>query len=264
MNRIIFGLVILGLLILSSCGGKKVIYVKDMLADTTYLMNNIPPLRVQKGDRLHITIQSKTPELAAPFNSDIGSYRINEDGNVSTSSIGQTPTTDGYLVDDKGQISFPILGSLDVNNLTLDEVKKMIHQRLVSDKLINDPLVKVNLINLKITVTGAVVSQQIIKIPEGRLTLLEALTQAGGLTSNASPDKITIIREENGMRKKIMANIESQDIFNSPAYYLQQNDLVYVEPKNRDTTPREERNWRMFSTFLGAAALVISIFTLSR
>ncbi|MHC8949293.1 polysaccharide biosynthesis/export family protein [Sphingobacterium hungaricum] len=245
--------------------GKKIVYVNDMVPDSVYTSGPSSVLRVKEGDRLNIEVRAKTPELAAPFNANFGTYRVGDDGSISTlANSGQSTNTSGYLVDKEGKIDFPILGSLPVKGLSLDEVRDLIQNRLISDQLINEPLVKVDLLNLKVSVTGAVLAQKVIHVPDGRITLVEAITEAGGLTNNSAADKITVIREENGERKRIITNIESKDIFSSPSYYLQQNDIVFVEPKAAVNTPREERNWRYLSTVLGSLTLILSIINVTR
>lgn len=101
-------------------------------------------------------------------------------------------------------------------------------------------------------------------MPDGRISVMEAITKAGGLTPNSSPDKITVIREENGVRRKIVTNIQSQEIFNSPAYYLKQNDIVYVEPRSAEVTPKEDRFWKVFGLGMGTVGVIISVLTLLR
>jgi polysaccharide export outer membrane protein len=232
MKKCLLTVFVSTMLLMNSCiVGKKVIYVQDMQADTNYKVMKATSLHIQKNDRLSINISSRTPELAAPFNQ--GSYNINERGDV-TAGAAATAETKGYLVDGDGQIDFPILGSLQVGGKTLEEAKAMIQGRLVNDKLIGDPIVKVELINLKINMLGEVNRVGVLTVPDANITLLQAISQAGGLTVNAAADRITVIREENGQRKMVVNNIQSKEIFNSPTYYLQQNDIVYVAlPQHR-------------------------------
>src|SRR5690606_24029806 len=118
----------------------------------------------------------------------------------------------------------------------------------------------IELQNLKVMVMGEA-GNQLINAPDSRLTLLEAITMAGGLSSNASTDKIAVIREEGGLRKIYYNDIESKDIFNSPTYYLQQNDIIYVEPKAGVRSGDEVRTWRiigMFTTLLSMTTTVLS------
>ncbi|HFK5507350.1 polysaccharide biosynthesis/export family protein [Elizabethkingia anophelis] len=262
MNKFILGLTLFSLILLNSCVSKKIVYVQDMIPDTEYPVAEAPAIRLQKNDRLSIQVSAKSLELAAPFNTIAGTYKVGNDGSVST-GIDQSSNAQGYLIDREGNIAFPVLGNLHVEGLTLEEVRDLIRNRLINDKLINEPIVKVEILNFKVSITGAI-GNRVIDVPDGKMTILEAITKAGGININAAPDKITVIREEDGMRRKIVTNIQSQEIFNSPAYYLKQNDIVYIEPRTTEVTPREDRFWRYFGTGMGLIGTVISVLTLIR
>ncbi|AQX12424.1 MULTISPECIES: polysaccharide biosynthesis/export family protein [Elizabethkingia] len=262
MNKFILGLTLFGLVLLNSCVSKKIVYVQDMLPDTEYPIADAPVLHLQKNDRVSIQVSAKSLELAAPFNTVAGTYKVGADGSIST-GIDQSSNGQGYLIDREGNIAFPVLGNLHVEGLTLEEVRDLVRNRLINEKLINEPIVKVEILNFKISVTGAI-GNRVLDAPDGRMTLLEAITKAGGMGVNAAPDKITVIREEDGVRRKIVTNIQSQEIFNSPAYYLKQNDIVYIEPRSAEVTPREDRFWRYFGVGTGILGTVISVLTLIR
>ena len=262
MNKFILGLALLCTVLLSSCLSKKVVYVNDMLPDTEYPVAEAPALRLQKNDRISIQVSAKSLELAAPFNAVAGTYKVGTDGSVST-GVDQSPNTQGYLIDREGNIAFPVLGNLHVEGLTLEEVRDLVRNKLINGQLISEPIVKVEILNFKISVTGAI-GNRVLDAPDGRMTLLEAITKAGGMGVNAAPDKITVIREEDGVRRKIITNIQSQEIFNSPAYYLKQNDIVYIEPRSAEVTPKEDRFWRYFGIGTGVLGTVLSVLTLIR
>ena len=255
LNALFFGC----MLLLNACiVGKKVVYVKDMQPDTNYQVMVPPVLRLQQNDRISIVISSRTPELAAPFNQGPGSYQVDDRGTVTTSASAAVDGR-GYLVNVAGEIEFPILGNLPVQGKTLEEVKQTIRQRLINEKLIGDPIVKVELLNLKINMLGEINGVGVLDVPDARITLLEAISRAGGLTSNAASDQITVIREENGQRRMIRNNIQSREIFNSSSYYLQQNDIVYVAPRGAKESAKEQNNWRFLSTGIGLLATVFTI-----
>ncbi|MCL1675677.1 polysaccharide biosynthesis/export family protein [Elizabethkingia meningoseptica] len=262
MNKFILGLTLFGLVLLNSCVSKKIVYVQDMLPDTEYPVAEAPAIRLQKNDRISIQVSAKSLELAAPFNTVAGTYKVGTDGSVST-GVDQSSNAQGYLIDREGNIAFPVLGTLHLEGLTLEEVRDLIRNKLISDRLISEPIVKVEILNFKISVAGAI-GNKIIDAPDGRMTLLEAITRAGGISINAAPDKITVIREEDGVRRKIVTNIQSQEVFNSPAYYLKQNDIVYIEPRSAEVTPKEDRFWRYFGIGTGLLGTVISVLTLIR
>lgn len=259
MNKRILMIWLVGLALLSSCiVPKKVVYVKDMQPDSTYLIKEAPALRLQKNDRLKIVVSASSPELAAPFNGGVGSYNVGNDGKVAL-EIERSDEASSYTVDQAGTIDFPILGKMQVEGLTLEDVREIIHSTLVSNGYINNPTVRVDLLSLKITMIGAVVGQSVLQIPEGRITLLEAITKVGGIKNNADPQGILVIREEGGVRRKYVNDIESISFFDSPTYYLQQNDIVYVLPKTAEMTPREQqtRQYISFGTSLFTLALTL-------
>ncbi|WP_223857492.1 polysaccharide biosynthesis/export family protein [Sphingobacterium micropteri] len=262
MNKVTLLTWLLGLVLLNGCiVPKKVVYVQDMVPDTAYLAMEIPLLRLQKNDRIQIVVSAGAPELAAPFNGGVGNYRVGDDGNVST-VVDRSSSTSGYTIDQDGNIDFPILGKMRIEGLTLEDVREKVRSALIAKEYINNPTVKVDLLNLKVTVMGAVTRQTVLDVPEARITLLEAVTQAGGLSNIANPQAIVVIREQDGVRKKIVHDIEAASIFDSPAYYLQQNDIVYVEPKMAEATPRDQRNRQFWTMAVGVTGLVLSTLIL--
>ena len=250
------------MLFLNSCiVSKKVVYVEDMKADSTYAVVDAHPLRVQKGDRLSIVVRSKTPELAAPFNMDHIGYTVNERGDVNTSTASAAVER-GYLVDKDGDIDFPVLGNLHLADLSLEEVKALITNAIINQQLINDPIVKVDLLNLKINVMGEIMNVGLLDVPEGKITLFDAISRSGGLTTNGAENEIVVIRESNGQRLKMVNDLKSQEIFNAPSYHLQQNDIVYVMPKAGRYTPKQEMGFRYTSIGLSIVTMLLTVFTL--
>ncbi|AJW64754.1 Polysaccharide biosynthesis/export protein [Elizabethkingia miricola] len=260
MNKFILGLTLFSIILLNSCISKKVVYVKDMLPDAEYPVAEAPALRVQKNDRLTIQVSAKSLELAAPFNTVAGSYKVQDDGSVTTGT-NQEETSRGYLIDDEGNIAFPVLGNLHVEGLTLEEIRNMVREKLIDGRYISEPIVKVEILNFKVSVMGAS-GNQVLEVPDGRLTLLEAITKSGGLSAEAAPDKIIVIREENGVRRKIITDIQSQEIFNSPAYYLKQNDIVYIEPNGSKANLKEDRFWKYMGLGTGLIGTITSLLIL--
>ena len=244
-------------LMMNSClVPKKVVYVEDMLIDTTYRIKSAPALRVQKNDRLRIVIGARNPELALPFNKRMGAYTI--DGKGALRSGEGANQENSFLVDEGGSIDYPILGAIGVEGMTLAEIQHFFKNELQSKQLITDPTVEVELLNLKINVLGAVNRVGVQDVPDGRINLLEVISKAGGLTANAAPDQVSVIREVDGVRQKILHDIRSADIFESPAYYLQQNDIVYVAPRVGEMTSKEQNNRTLLTTGISLATLVFT------
>lgn len=258
MRRILLLISVVTILCLNACMvSEKVVYVNDLEPNTAYNVSPIPPLRIQKNDRLSIQVSAKNAELAAPFNNREGVYSISESGSTNATLIDR-----GYLVDQQGNIEFPIIGTINVEGMSLDDLRDYLKDQLTTKNLLNSPVVKIELLNLKVVVMGEA-GNKIISAPDSRLTLLEAITMAGGLSPNAKPDNIAVIREENGVRRVYHNNIESKTIFDSPTYYLQQNDIVYVEPKVAPRGGKQEQNWRIIGMILTLASTITSIWAIS-
>jgi polysaccharide export outer membrane protein len=186
-------------------------------------MNEKHEVFIQPDDLLSITVNSRNQELAMPFNLPLVSQQL--DGrNYSQQRVL------GYLVGQNGEIDFPVLGKLKVGGITRMQLTDMIKNRLVEEELVGDAVVTVQFQNFKISVMGEVAKPGSFIITGDRVTLLEALSMAGDLTIYGRRDRITVIREKDGLRTLKVHDLRSSDIFTSPYYYLQQNDVVYVEP----------------------------------
>ncbi|MGJ1266929.1 polysaccharide biosynthesis/export family protein [Sphingobacterium spiritivorum] len=265
MKRLIFALMLCSVILLNSClVSKRMAYVQDMVPDSAYRIQQAQVTRIQKGDRISIVVSSKNPELAAPFNLGEGMYNVNEKGNISTSTpnTGGANVAKGYLVDQAGEIDFPVLGSISVQGLSLEEIKELVRKRLVDGRLINEPIVRTELLNFKVNVMGEINRVGVLDVPDGSITLFDAVSRAGGLTTNGAPNKIAVIREENGVRKMTINDIQSENVFQSPTYVLKQNDIVYVMPRGGAVGTKEQQSWQLLSTGIGLVGLLISTLIL--
>lgn len=202
---------------------KKIIYLQDVVPLKQQEIEQKYEVIIHGDDLLAIMVNSRDPELALPFNMPMISYQL------GSSSGGQQRVL-GYLVDTNGNIDFPILGKIHVEGLTRMELTELIKNKLIEGDLIKDPIVTVQFLNFKISVMGEVSRPGSFTISGDRITLLEALSMAGDLTIYGRRDRVGVIRENNGKRTILFHDLRSADIFNSPCYYLQQNDIVYVEP----------------------------------
>ena len=245
-------------LALSSCSSReKIVYVNDMVPGMGYAFDVHHEAVVHADDRLGITVACKNPELALPFNIHSGGFRVGADGEVSAPS-GSQPSDQGYRVDADGYIDFPILGKLHVEGLRVSEVTDLIRQKIIAGNYIKDPLVSLEFLNFRYTVLGAVGKNGTFSVEGDRVTLLEAIANAGDLSAKGRIDRVAVIREVDGERKMFMHDLRSKDIFESPCFYLQQNDIVYVEPKYRKKD-NEERGWQIGTTLLSIVTAVSSV-----
>lgn len=240
------------LCIVSGCRSQKdYLYLADMTDGQGYAITQRYEPKVQRDDKLQITVSCKNPELAVPFNVVPGSVKVTEGGKVDA-----TTTAQYYRVDNEGNINFPVLGELYVAGMTLPEVSELIRSRIIEGNYIKDPIVTSEFKNFHYTVLGAANSNGNYTCDGDRVTILEAIAQAGDLASNADLGQIAVIREEGNTRKVHTMDIRKSDIFNSPAFYLAQNDIIYVRPKR----PKSE-NKASFLQWLTVALSVVTATT---
>ena len=234
----------------SCASSKKVVYFQDVVPLKQQVIEQKYEVYIHNDDLLAIMVNSKNPELALPFNMPMVTYQLGSE------SGGQQRVL-GYLVDINGDIDFPILGKLHVAGMTRLQLTDLIKQRLIEEDLIKDPIVTVQFLNFKISVMGEVGRPGSFTISGDRITLLEALSMAGDLTIYGRRDRVGVIRENNGKRTILFHDLRSADIFNSPCYYLQQNDIVYVEP-NKAKSGQSSINQ---NNSIGVWVSVISLLT---
>ncbi|WP_303010600.1 polysaccharide biosynthesis/export family protein [uncultured Bacteroides sp.] len=258
MNKQFVLLSLLAVCLFSSCASRKnFVYLSDMQMGEKYPFDTKHEAVVHSDDRLGISVTCKNQELAIPFNIQGGNFRVDAGGNVKSSDISESREK-GYRVDADGNIDFPILGKLYVEGMKVSQVKTLIENRIKEGNYIKDPLVSIEFLNFKYTVLGAVGRNGTFNVNGDRVTLLEAIANAGDLTAKARIDRVAVIRESGGERQMFMHDLRSTDLFESPCFYLQQNDIVYVEPKYRKKDS-EDRGWQIGTTLLSVVTAICSI-----
>jgi len=195
----------------------------DRNSGVSHKIDNFSPLTVQTGDELSLDIKSLNPDASAMFNTSGGG------GSASAGSTGGSPAGggSGYLVDKNGEIELPLVHKLKVSGMTLDEVQETIKKAVV--QYLKEPTVSVHLMNFKITVMGDVLSPNIFTVTNEHITIPQALTLAGDISASGKRDNVLLIREVNGERKYVNIDVTSSKLFESPYYYLKNNDMLYVE-----------------------------------
>ena len=241
---------------LASCSApKEVLYLQDIASIKEENIDKNYEVIIHKDDLLAILVNSKDPELALPFNMPVVTYQIGAQTTAQQRLLG-------YLVDQNGDIDFPILGKIHVEGLTRMQVTELIKQKLMSEDLIKDPIVTVQFLNFKVSVMGEVTRPGTFDISGDRITLLEALSMAGDLTIYGRRDRVAVIREKDGKRRILYHDLRSSDIFQSPCYYLQQNDIVYVEPNKAKTGQSRINSNNSVGVCLSAVSVLASITSL--
>ena len=240
---------------------KEISYFQDLCPGESELTLAAPmEIKIQPKDKLSILVNSQDLRLTNLFNLPIVSQQVGQE-----SSSGTNRGLSGYTVDSKGDIDFPVLGKLHVQDMTREEVAVYIKKELQSHDLIKDPVVTVEFMNLSVNVMGEVNRPGRYNIDKDHLTILDALSQAGDLTIYGKREKVLVLRNENGKQRVYGINLCSADhLYSSPVYYLQQNDVVYVEPN--DTKARQStvngNNVRSTSFWISLASLLTTISVL--
>ncbi len=226
----------------------KITYVKDMQVGEEYPAKPAPELKVQQQDRLSIQVFSEDESLAKPFNT----------GALTQAGAGiTTPAT--YIVDQNGAIDFPILGSIPVEGLTLKEVQEKIASMIMDAGYIRQPMVKVNLDNFTVTVIKYGVTNRI-AVTGRSINLLQVVAPNQG----EKIKEVEVIRTENGVRKAYHVDFLTQELFNSPVFYLQQNDIVYVKPSRWMTSQTWQAIRSSITTVMSLAGTAVSVLVLLR
>lgn len=250
------------LLLMGSCTTPKVAYFQEVEPGTLEEVSHPKDIRLQPEDKISIIVNSKDPLLVNLFNLPFVSRQL---GNSVTNSNMTSQGISGYTINQEGNIDFPVLGSVHVAGMTREEVAAHIKKELIENNLVKDPVVTVEYMNLTVTVLGEVANPGRFSIDKDRLTLLDALSMAGDLTIYGKRDNVSVQREEGGKQVIYKVNINSgKELYASPVYYLQQNDVIYVEPNSvraRQSTVNGN-NIRSASFWMSLASLLTTIVVL--
>jgi len=240
-NQFIAKFFLVSLLIssLTSCVNlKKTTYFYET-QDTKFMTDarNLESV-LEKNDLLSITVSSINPEAAEIFNMTNNNER-------SSTVSGTTAQVAGYLIDTDGNISFPVIGKLKAAGKTKKELRDEIESELETRKLLIEPIVAIRYLNFKVSVLGEVKNPSVVVIPDEKISLLEALGLAGDITVYGNREDIVLIREEDtGVKTLIRIDLTTNEIFDSPYYYLKSNDIVYVQAnKNRVAATSAVTQW---------------------
>lgn len=237
MNKYSIYIILILSLLTTSCMSKKKYYYLQGTQDFKNVSVNYEPI-IQNDDKISIIVSSNEVEAAAPFN-------LIATTNLQDASIGMT-----YLVDNKGNIEFPVIGTLSVAGYSLNELEAMLKKKL-SVYFKNPPVVNIVITNFKVTVLGEVKSPGIKAFTNHRVTILEALGAAGDLTVFGKRNNVLIVRDFQGIKSFNRIDLTKADLVSSPFYYLDQNDVIYVE----------ERKAKVDANAIPNLPVIISIFT---
>jgi polysaccharide biosynthesis/export protein len=256
------------ILTMNSCvNSKKLAYFNNIPRDTTVQMQAIPKLfKINKNDLLQITIQSLDVQAMAAFNQTSASASsggtLPSASAASASGAQSGGTNTGYLVDEKGNITLPLLGIVKAEGLTKEELAEEIKKEFIDKKIILDPIVTIRVLNYKITILGEVNHPGVIPVPNEKITFPEALGLAGDLTVYGRRDNALLVRMVGDKLVYKRFSLNNDQIFDKDVYYLQNNDLIYIEG-NKAKAGLSERSTQTIPIFLSALSLLAVILTLA-
>ncbi|WP_138434062.1 polysaccharide biosynthesis/export family protein [Winogradskyella algicola] len=247
---------LIAILVLTSCGSRKnIIYFQDEPLQGDVLVSEPKELIYKPDDILTINVSALDPDTVAPFNLTL----------VSGGNINNPLTAQGglqqqtYLVDYEGNIEFPVLGTLKIAGLTRTELTDMLTEKI--SEYAKDPIVNVRLSNFTFTILGEVQNPGTFTIPDERITIIEALGMASDLTIFGKRKNVLLIREIDGKKKFAKIDLTSVNVINSPVYYLQQNDVIYVQQNNaRVRASSFNQNNSVLISAIGTLATIIAVF----
>lgn len=265
------------LLLLASCSTPKdVVYFQDVYTGTIIDPAKQQSIKVTPEDKLSIVVTTQDPALSSLFNLVTTQNRMT--GTTSaTSTVGNSGTSSGqmsyYTVDHLGDINFPVLGKLHIAGMNRFEIAEFIEKKLQESDLVKDPIVTVEFANTGISIIGEVSSPGRYEFNKDQLTIIDAIAMAGDLTLNGDRTNILVMRydDQTGRQEGFRINLlDLRQLSQSPVYYIQQDDVIYVEPNRkriRETTPNGNSPFTpAFWITLGSAAITITtlVLTLTR
>lgn len=225
---------------------KNIVYMQDAYDDELIEAIKSNPIRLKPMDQISIIVNCREPQIAAMFNLPYIARRIGETQSLSSSSgnVGNLNTSNsitGYTVDPFGYIDFPVIGKIYVQGLTRSEATEHIKNLLIQSNQVKDPVVTIDFMNLGFSVLGEVSRPGRYRIDRDEFTILDAISLAGDLTINGERQNVRLIRKlgEEGERFFTLDITNAAETFSSPAYYMEQGDIIYVTPnpkRRREST----------------------------
>lgn len=229
------------LFMLASCSApKNIAYFQDAELIRGMMLNAEQQFKLRPEDKINIIVNSSNPMLEQQFSLTANSNMNNTLGATTSprttagKSSGSLGMTIAYTVDDQGTINFPVLGRISVLGKTRTEVADYIQKRLIARELVDDPIVTVEYVNMGVNILGEVAHPGHIDITRDHLTIVDAISYAGDLTISGQRERVLVFRNEEGVDQTYVIDLTNrQQMLLSPAYYLQQNDVVYVAPNKK-------------------------------
>ena len=240
------------LMLLSCATEQRSAYLKDAPRNEQLPVGETYGMRIFPGDQLYIYVYSQTPESVTPFNeetnhTDYTAYTVDR-----TRSKSFKPK--GHFVSPEGELLFPLIGTVPVAGMTIEQLRAELERRLKEGNYVTDPIVSISLMNFRVTVIGEVNNPQQLHADGNRMTIFEAIAQCGDITVDGRPERVVVVRNSGRQETIDTLDLTSRRVLGSPYYFLQQNDIVYVTPtKKKQRTAYRNEEWpRYLSTGIEA------------
>ncbi len=278
MKRILY-IIPCFLLMLSCHTTQEYAYLSDVEKDSAMQIITTYASTIHPGDQLYIYVFSSIPESVIPFNQETNKLTASAARRAGASGLTvhdaqriqsgdynilheQKVPVECYTVKPDGTIDFPVLGSVKAEGVTLDSLSVMLQNMMKEGGYVSDPSVEVKMINFRVAVVGEVNIPQEIHLEGERLTIFEALAMCHDITLYGRRDNVKVVREENGKVQTYVLDLQSKEILDSPCYYLQQNDIVYVEPNDlkKKRASRDENIPRYISIGVSGATTLVNVW----
>lgn len=271
-NKIIGIASAVALLMASCTTPKNITYFPELNTGSIIQAEKYIDIRIKPEDKLSIVVSTQDPALSYLFNLVTTQNNIN--ATTQGGMVGNTPTGGNgqvsyYTVDPFGDINFPVIGKINISGLSRYQVAEKITEELTKRNLVKDPIVTVEFANARIAVLGEVKSPGLYTFNDDHLTIIDAIANAGDLTINGMRDNILVMRNiGNGKQESYRVNLlNMKELASSPVYYLQQDDVIYVEPNakvKRETTPNGNSPFTpSFWISMGSVAVTIATLVLT-
>ena len=242
------------LLLISSCSVKKIVYFNDLPADTTRILKQAAAFTepvIQSDDILNITIQTLDPLTAAVANQSMAVQAV---GASSATNVG-SQVISGFLVDKDGYVHMALIGKVAVKGLTTYQARERITE--LATQYYKDPTVQVRFANFKVTVLGEVTRPATYTVPNEKVTIFDALGLAGDLTIYGKRENVLLVRDQGKEKELVRLNLNDSDVFQSPYFYLRQNDVIYVEPGKAKAAANNAARTQTFAILGSIISLLI-------
>ncbi|MFD1771572.1 polysaccharide biosynthesis/export family protein [Sphingobacterium suaedae] len=246
------------LLLTQACSVKKIVYFNDLPVDSTRLIREASSFHeptIQRDDILSVTIQTIDPTSAAVANQSLPVQAV---GASSASNVGNQLVS-GYLVDKDGFIHMALLGKIPVKGLTTYQARELITE--LAETYYKDPTVLVRFANFKVTVLGEVTRPATYSMPNEKVSVLDALGLAGDLTIYGRRENVLLVRDQDGKKELVRLDLNDSKLFQSPYFYLKQNDVIYVEPGKAKASANNAARTQTFALLGSFVSLLVVVFT---